>query len=574
MIKNKIWLFGALLASSLLIACSPDENVTPDTSSVTATAQADLVIMNGRVKTMDGTNPTAEAVAIRGATILKVGSNTAIQAVIGADTRTLDAKGATVLPGFNDSHVHFISGGHSLKQVDLAGLKTLSEVQNKIRNYASTQPKDSWLMGFGWLYDPFANGSPTKEQLDAVTGEQPALMYCYDYHSAWVNSAVLRLAGITKDTKDPVNGQIVRDPVTREPTGHLKESAMSLIDAVLPKFTDADNMAAIRAAVVEANRFGVTSIHNAGTSLEDMELFDRVYKSGDLKVRAYLAIEGDPDVTEADLDKLDAVREQYGDNPTMRTGIVKIFSDGVIESQTAAMLAPFEGSDSAGEPLMTPEQLNRMVAMYDKRGWQVMIHAIGDRAIRMTLDAFEKATAENPVPAGGRRHRIEHIEAIAAEDIARFGELGVIASMQPMHAVLGEVNQAVPKGLWPDAIGSERASRAWPWKSIQEAGGHLTFGSDWIVASIEAAQGIWLASNRIHAEQAADQRLSIDETLAIYTKGGAYASFDDTRKGTLSPGMLADIVVLTTDIDASPITNPGDMVVAATIFDGKVVYEK
>jgi predicted amidohydrolase YtcJ len=305
-----------------------------------------------------------------------------------------------------------------------------------------------------------------------------------------------------------------------------------------------------------------------------MELFDRVYKSGDLKVRAYLAIEGDPDVTEADLDKLDAVREQYGDNPTMRTGIVKIFSDGVIESQTAAMLAPFEGSNSAGEPLMTPEQLNRMVAMYDKRGWQVMIHAIGDRAIRMTLDAFEKVAAENPVPAGGRRHRIEHIEAIAAEDIARFGELGVIASMQPMHVVLGDVNQAVPKGLWPDAIGPERASRAWPWKSIQEAGGHLTFGSDWIVASIEAAQGIWLASNRIHAEQAADQRLSIDETLAIYTKGGAYASFDEARKGSLSPGMLADIVVLTTDLDVSPVNKPDDLVVAATIFDGKVVYEK
>ena len=215
-----------------------------------------------------------------------------------------------------------------------------------------------------------------------------------------------------------------------------------------------------------------------------------------------------------------------------------------------------------------------MVAMFDRRGWQVEIHAIGDRAIRMSLDALEAAAKVNPAPARGRRHRLEHIEAVSAADIARFGQLGVIASQQPMHVALGDANQAVPAGPWPDAIGPERASRAWAWKSIVNGGGRVTFGSDWPVAPLEAGQGIWLASTRVKADKAEDQRLSIDDTLAGYTRWAAYASFDEARKGTLEPGKLADIVVLASDITASPIPSKSDVVVVTTIFDGKVVFEK
>jgi hypothetical protein len=291
-------------------------------------------------------------------------------------------------------------------------------------------------------------------------------------------------------------------------------------------------------------------------------------------VRAYLATDGEPGLTEADVHKMDVAWKQYGDDPTMRTGIVKLFADGVIESQTAAMLAPYVGTGRAGTPNMTASEMNRIVAMFDKRGWQIQIHAIGDRAIRLSLDAFEAAAKANPAPARGRRHRLEHVEAISAQDIARFGQHGVIASQQPMHVALGDANQAVPSGPWPDAIGPERASRAWAWKSILQGGGRVAFGSDWPVAPLEPGQGIWLASTRVKADNAADQRLSIDDALAGYTRWAAYASFDEQRKGTLEPGKLADIVVLTSDITAAPIPTKSSVVVATTVFDGKVVFER
>jgi predicted amidohydrolase YtcJ len=212
--------------------------------------------------------------------------------------------------------------------------------------------------------------------------------------------------------------------------------------------------------------------------------------------------------------------------------------------------------------------------MFDRRGWQIQIHAIGDRAIRMALDAFEAASKANPAPPRGRRHRLEHIESIAAEDVARFGALGVIASQQPIHVALGDSNQAVPKGPWPDPLGPERAARGWMWKSIRDAGGRLAFGSDWPVASLDPAQGLWLASTRVKVQNAPDQRLSIHEALDGYTRWAAYASFDEHRKGTLQPGMLADIVVLTSDIAAAPLASATAVSVATTIVDGQVVYER
>ena len=565
----------ALLAVAILAlgsACGGGSTTPAPARSAGPTA--DLVILNGKVHTGDDAGTIAQAVAIGGNTILEVGTTDEIQALAGPATRMIDAQGATVAPGFNDSHVHFMSGGLSLGDVDLAGLTTLAQVQDKIREFAAAKPELAWVTGRGWLYSPFANGSPTKAQLDLVVPDRPAVMTCYDGHSIWVNSKVLVLAGITKDTKDPVNGVIVRDATTGEPTGHLKEAAVDLIANVRPKVTDGDRRAALNGAVAHANQFGLTSIQNAGGSVQEMALYDAARKAGTLTVRAYLATAAQAGITEAEVDKMDAARAQYGDDPTLRTGIVKMYADGVIESKTAAMLAPYVGTKSAGAPNMTAAEMNRIVAMFDKRGWQIQIHAIGDRAIRMALDAFEQAAKVNPAPARGRRHRIEHVEAIAADDIPRFGALGVIASQQPIHVALGDVNQAVPKGPWPDAIGPERASRAWAWKSIHAAGGRLTFGSDWPVAPLDPGQGLWLASTRVRAQAAADQRLTIGEALAGYTKWAAYASFDEQRKGTLAPGMLADIVVLTTDIAAAPIGSATSVVVAATIFDGAVVYDR
>ena len=535
---------------------------------------ADLLITNGRVHTADERGTVAQAVAVSGNRILRVGSDQELQSLRGPQTQVIDAHGGTVAPGFNDSHVHFVSGGLSLGDVDLAGLTSLTEVQNAIRAYAAAHRESTWVKGRGWLYSPFPGGFPTREQLDAVVPDRPAVMTCYDGHSIWVNSKALAMAGITRNTPNPTNGVVVKDPKTGEPTGHLKESASDLVERIMPKPTDADRRAALRTAVAEAHRVGVTSIQNAGGSPQELELYDQARKAGELRVRAYLALSASAGITEADADRMDEVWKKHQDDPTLTTGAVKIYSDGVIESRTAALLAPYANSAGSGALNYSTEELHRIVALMDKRGWQILIHAIGDRAVRVSLDAFEQAASANPAPARGRRHRLEHIETIDGADVPRFGTLGVIASQQPMHAQLGDMNSTEPSGPWPDNLGPARASRAWAWKSIRDAGGRFTFGSDWPVASLEPAQGIWLATTRMHAPQSADQRLPMKDVLDGYTRWPAYASFEEPRKGTLAPGMLADIVVLAADILAQPPIKAGDVVVAATIFDGKLVYKK
>ena len=535
---------------------------------------ADLVVINGKVFTADERGTTAQAVAVAGNKILLVGTDEAVSALRGPKTRVVDAHGGTVAPGFNDSHVHFMSGGITLGDVDLAGLTTLAQVQDTIRAFAAAHADAAWVEGRGWLYSPFPGGTPTKEQLDAVVSDRPAVMTCYDGHSVWVNSKALALAGIAKDTPNPANGLVVKDPKTGEPTGHLKESATALLDTIKPKLTEADRRAALRKAVAHAHQFGVTSVQNAGTSFEDVTLYQQALRAGELQVRAYLAMATSSGTTEADLDRMEETRKALGNDPTLTTGAVKIFADGVIESRTAAMLAPYEHSSSSGAPNMSAAQLDHLVAMVDKRGWQIFINAIGDRAIRMSLDAFERAAAANPAPARGRRHRLEHIEAVAAADIPRFGKLGVIASQQPMHVPLGDMNAEHPAGPWPDNVGPDRYSRAWAWKSIQGAGGRLTFGSDWPVAPLDAGLGIWVVTTRKGPANEPDQKLPMSEAIDGYTRWPAYASFEEQRKGTLAAGMLADIVVLSTDVFTKPPMKAGDVVVNSTIFDGRVVYER
>jgi len=560
---------GWMLAVVALAACRP----APE-SAGTAAQGADLLILNGRVFTADAAGTTAEAVAVRGNTILRVGSNAEVSKLRGGNTRLIDAHGGSVIPGLSDTHVHFISGAFSLDQLDLGGLSTLDEVQASIRKFAAAHPGTGWLQGRGWLYAPFPGASPTRAQLDAVVPDRPAVMQCYDGHSIWVNSRALQLAGITKDTPDPPNGVIVKDPRTGEPTGHLKESAARLVSKVIPPRTDAERRAAIKAASAYANSLGVTSIHNPGATPEEMAVFEAARRDGDLTVRAYVAFWGSAQTTEAEADTFVQAWQRMGDDPTLRTGFIKLAADGVIESRTAAMLAPYTKGSGTGIPNFTPDELNRVVALLDKGGLQVTIHAIGDRAIRMSLDAFERAAKINPAPALGRRHRIEHIEAIAESDIARFGALGVIASQQPMHVVLGDMNQKDPKGPWPDNVGPERYARAWAWRRIMAAGGRVAFGSDWPVATLNPGAGIWLAATRVTLPGGVEQAMPMADVIRAYTSWAAYASFDEQRKGTLAPGMLADIAVLTSDVFTQPPQGPDDIKVAATVFDGRVVYTR
>jgi len=537
-------------------------------------APADLLIINGNVYTADGTGRFVQAVAISGGKVLRVGSNQEIEDLRGSSTHVIDARGRAVVPGFNDSHVHFLSGGLGLSQVDLAGLDTLTAVQDKIRAFAAAQRSVQWIQGRGWLYSPFPGGLPTRAQLDVVIPDRPAVITCYDYHSVWVNSKALALAGITKNTPDPKNGVIVKDPKTGEPTGVLKEAAQALVRKIMPPVSHDEQRAALRAAVAEALKYGLTSVQNASGSPEELEIFDEARRAGDLKVRYYSTLSIQPGFTQSDADRFDQVRKRYGDDPVLKTGAVKIVLDGVIESRTAAMIEPYTNSTTAGAPNYSREDLERIVTMMDARGWQIWIHAIGDRAIRMALDAFEHAAAANPAQARGRRHRIEHIEAAAATDIARFGRLGVIASQQPMHVVLGDMNADEPSGPWPNNVGRERATRAWAWNSIRAQGGRLTFGSDWSVAPLAPGEGIWLATTRKRSPGAQDQKLSLTDAIDGYTRWPAYASFEEQRKGALAPGMLADLAILSTDIFAHPPIKPADLVVDITIASGVVAYRR
>ncbi|HEX8028471.1 MAG TPA: amidohydrolase [Vicinamibacterales bacterium] len=536
----------------------------------------DLIVVNGKVYAGAGGQELAEAVAVSGNKVVRVGSNREILRLRRAQTQTVDAKGGAVLPGFNDAHAHLVDGGLSLDHISLSEAATLDAVKDTIRVWSEAHPEREWITGRGWYYQAFTGGMPTRQLLDSLVPDRPAYLVAYDGHTGWANSQALKLAGITRATRSPANGVIVKDPRTGEPTGALKEAAMSLMDAAAPQPSEEDRLAAIRAAIDEAHRFGITSVQDAGGTAADLELLARLRKRGELTLRIYQALRADATLTAAGIEELEQVRTRFADDPLLKTGAVKLIADGVIESHTAAMLEPYSTRPATtGDPRFTPEQLNAVVGMLDQRGWQVMTHAIGDAAVRMTLDAYEAAAKANPAPERGRRHRIEHIETIDPADVPRFGKLGVIASMEPMHATPS------PSGdVWTLAIGDDRAARGWMWASIAKAGGKLAFGSDWPVMTLDPLKGLHVAVTRTTPDGVPEggwipsERLTLRQGIDAYTRGGAWASFDEQRKGLLARDMLADIVVLSDDIFAGPASRLTTTEVAVTIVDGKVVYRR
>jgi predicted amidohydrolase YtcJ len=534
----------------------------------------DLIVVNGKVYTGDQ-DDLAEAVAVRGNTVVRVGSNGEIRRLRRAQTTVIDARGGAVVPGFNDAHAHVISGGLSLDQVNLSEAQTVDDIKDTIRLWSHAHPERAWITGRGWYYQPFNGAMPTRQMLDALVPDRPAYLIAYDGHTGWANTAALEAAGITRRTKNPAGGAIVHDS-RGEPTGALKETAMALMNSVTPQPTEEDRLAAIRAAMDEAHSLGVTSVQDAGGSAADLELYDRLRKRGELTLRVYQALGADATLTEAGLDELDRVRERFADDPLLKTGAIKLVADGVIESHTAAMLEPYANRHGKGDARLTPEQLNRVVGMLDRRGWQVMTHAIGDAAVRMTLDAYEAAARSNPLPERRRRHRIEHIETIDPADVPRFGALGVVAAFQPVHAT----PSPTPGDVWSANIGPERASRGWLWSSIARARGPIAFGSDWPVMTLDPLRGLHVAVTRTTIDGRPkggwipSERLPIRQAIQGYTRDAAWASFDEQRKGTLTRDMLADIVVLSEDIFSGPPSKLTATEVMVTIADGKVVYRR
>ena len=559
---------AATLIAGLIVGAQRDDSDGP----------IDLIIHNGSVYTADGSGTMAEAIAVRGNQIVRVGSDRDVLRLRRPQTQVIDAHDRAVLPGFNDAHVHFVGGGLSLDKISLLDATSVEEIQERIRTWAGANPDRPWVLGRGWYYQPFAGGLPTRQLLDAVVPDRPAYLVSYDGHTAWVNTKALRLAGITKRTASPRNGAIVKDPRTGEPTGVLKEAAMALVGKLVPAPTHDDRARALRAAMSEAQRYGVTSVQVAGTTKEDLELFDEAARAGSLTVRVYAAVSTDGAIDEAALGRWEELRQKYADGALFKSGALKIRLDGVIESHTAAMLAPYANKADAGTPNIDPDTLNRSVRLADARGWQLMTHAIGDRAIRMVLDAYAHAARSNPVPPRGRRHRVEHIETVDPADIGRFGGLGVIASMQPFH---GSPSPA-QIDVWTRNIGEDRASRGWPYRSISRGKGRLAFGSDWPVVSLNPMLGLHTAVNRTTPDGVpdggwyADEKLPLKSAIDAYTSGSAWASFDEQRKGTLKAGMLADIVILSEDVfssKAKPSNLAGTRAVV-TVFDGKVVYQQ
>ena len=559
-----VLIVAGTLVAGLIVGAQRDDESGP----------VDLIVTNGRVYT-GSASAFAEAVAVRGNTILRVGTNREIKRLRRPQTTVLDAHGGSVLPGFNDAHLHLMSGGLALSNVNLLDATTLEGIQSTVKAFAASHPDRPWVRGRGWYYDPFPGGLPTRQQLDAAVPDRPAYLVAYDGHTGWANTKALEAAGITRRTPSPAHGVIVKDPRTGEPTGVLKEAAQSLMHKVLPQPTRADRLNALRAAIHEAQRLGVTSVQNAGGSPEDLALYDELRAAGELQVRVYAALSVTPETTDIERQAIEAAREKYRDDPLLKAGAVKLMADGVIESHTAAMLAPYANKTTTGTPYFSPEALTSLVGALDKDGWQILIHAIGDGAVRMSLDAIGQAAKTNPVPARGRRHRLEHIETVHPADIPRFGALGVIASQQPVHGT----PTPTQINVWTENIGVDRASRGWAYASIMAGGGRLAFGSDWPVVTLDPRTGIHMAVTRTTAEGLpeggwyATERIPLTAAVDAYTSGAAWASFDEQRKGTLARDLLADIVILSADIFA-PDARVMDAVVDTTIFDGRVVYTR
>jgi predicted amidohydrolase YtcJ len=518
----------------------------------------DLIIHNARVYVADDLGTIADAVAIRGNKILKAGGEREIMRYRRPQTTVIDAKGGAVLPGFDDAHVSLIAGGLARDGVQLFGATTLEEVQQRTATWAEAHPDAMWITGSGWSYDVFAD-LPGRAQLDAAVSDRPVQLLSLDGQALWLNSKALEAARITKRTPNPKHGVIVRDR-RGQPTGLLKGAAMAIAEKALPKPTREERAKALQLAIRDAQQRGITSVQDLGAASGDLDLYDAARDAGTLALRVYAAVPA----SRTTPDDLDAIAKRYPDDPLLKTGLASIVLDGSVESQTAAMLAPYAPKGSAdGDLRMSAADLSKLVAMLDARGWQIAVDAAGDRAARLALDAFG-AVAKNAQAVKAPRHRIENVTAIDAEDMPRFGALGVIATMLPLHATGGLMN-------WAKSVGPERAPLGWPARSLSAAGAHLAFGTDWPRLPLDPLAGLRAAVTRPGIQ--APEQLTLKSAINAWTSGAAWASFDEHRKGTIKPDMLADIVILSTDIFGGAAKLAAADVVM-TIFDGKVVYRR
>ncbi len=567
--KKQILARGILTFLALLVTTAP---ALAQSSKELA---ADTIVLHGRVYTVNAAQPWVQALAIHGDKIVAVGEDSKIEKLRQPGTKVIDAGGRLVLPGFVDCHIHFLDGSLSLGRVNLEGARNPADIQQRLRDYAAKHPGNDWVRGRGWDYAMFgAAALPHKKYLDELFPDRPVFLEGYDGHTYWANSKALTMAGVTAKTPDPPNGVIVHDSKTGEPTGALKESAAQLVAKILPRTTHVEKLEALRAGMKWANENGLTRVHSAGGDFEELALFDELRRRDDQTLRFYIAyFLNPPELRAKDLEAIEAARKKYHDD-WISGGAVKMMVDGVIESHTAAMLEPYSDEPSTkGKLFWDPQKYDAAVAELDERGLQLFTHAIGDYGVRTALDAYENAEKVNHTQ--DRRPRIEHIETIQAADIPRFGKLGVIASMQPLHSYPNEDTLDV----WARNIGPDRASRAWVWKSIGNDGGHLAFGSDWPVVTLNPWEGMQAAVTRQTTDGTPEdgfvpsQRLSVAESIAGYTLGAAYAGRREKTEGSIETGKLADLIIVSQNVlDIDP-RHLAETRVVTTIVGGRVVYQ-
>ncbi len=550
---------------------------------------ADIIILDGALKTMDPVRPKAEAIALSGGEILAVGTTQEIRDLAGPDTRTVDAQGGTVLPGFIDSHVHLFQGSASLDFLDLAGVADRGALARAIRSYTEQRPDEPLIVGTGTNYGILDGANLTRHDLDAILGDRPVALLAPDIHTVWANTMALDRAGLLRGADMPEGSTVVMGPDGLA-TGELLETgAMGPVlrlsrtggRDMLGYVTGADPVpsatAAERAAdkalmargLAHAASHGITTMHNMDGNFYQLELLEELDTDGHLLCRMQMPFHlknFDP------LDRLEEAAEmrRRWKGKRLWSGRVKMFMDGVMESRTALMLRDYPDSPgNRGEAIFEPEHFDEACIKADAMGLQISVHAIGDLAVRRTLDGYE--AARNANGARDARHRIEHIEALHPEDLPRFAGLGVVASMQPRHAAFG--------GYFPPyepetVLHDDQLALAFPWQRIRETGAPLVFSTDWPVVPVDVMPNLQAALAPLKLGPGwGDQRQRLDDALASYTRDNAWVEFSESRKGQLKPGMVADVVVLDHDLDAIPLEEIGAVRPVLTICDGRPTFE-
>lgn len=542
---------------ALVLACATPMTGTPQAATI--------AIVNGSVWTGEPVQPWAQAVALRGERIAQVGSTAEIRKLVGRYTQVIDAHGGMVVPGFIDSHVHLLTGGMNLASVQLRDARSPAEFILRIKAFAASVLPDTWITGGDWDHQNWGGELPERSWIDSVTPNTPVWINRLDGHMALANTAAIRAAKVPMSGGDIAGGTIIRD-ASGQPSGIFKDNAQDLIDVAVPEPAAQMLDRALDAAMAYVAVRGVTAVVHMGT-WSDLAVFERAHQRGELRTRIYAAV---PLSTWARLRDTVAARGR-GDS-WLRIGGLKGFVDGSLGSHTAAMMEPFtDAPGDSGLLVNTPENLYAWSSAADKANLQVIVHAIGDRAINLQLNIFERVERENG--PRDRRFRIEHAQHIAPADIPRFAQLGVIPSMQPYHAI--------DDGRWAEkVIGPERAKTTYAFRSLRDAGARLAFGSDWFVAPPTPLEGIYAAVTRRTLDDKhpegwiPEQKIMVEDALRAYTTGGAYASFQENEIGSLRVGKLADIVIIDRDLTKIPPETIRNARIDYTIMGGRVVYDR